>query len=41
MLAERYDYAAIKFVEGDDLVQGPSLGTPDEAGYAWPIVFQG
>ena len=41
MLAERYAYAAIKFVEGDDLLPGPAAGTPDEAATAWPISFQG
>ena len=41
VLAERYDYAAIRFVEGDDLVSGPSLGTPGEVPSSWPILFQG
>src|SRR5205823_1055076 len=41
VLAERYAYAAIKFVEGDDLLPGPAAGTPDEAATAWPISFQG
>jgi hypothetical protein len=41
VLAERYDYAAIRFVEGDDLVAGPSLGTPGEVTSSWPILFQG
>jgi hypothetical protein len=40
-LAERYNYAAIKFVEGDDLAGGPSLGTPGEVTSSWPILFQG
>jgi hypothetical protein len=40
-LADRYEYAAIKFVEGDDLVPGPSVGTPDVSASAWPITFQG
>jgi len=41
VLAERYAYAAIKFIEGDDLLPGPAAGTPDEAATAWPISFQG
>lgn len=41
VLAERYDYAAIKFVEGEDLLPGPVAGTPDESVTAWPISFQG
>ncbi len=41
VLAERYAYVAIKFVEGDDLLPGPAAGTPDEAATAWPITFQG
>ena len=41
VLGARYDYAAIKFVEGDALVPGPAAGTPDESATAWPISFQG
>ena len=41
VLAERYDYAAIKFVEDDDLLPGPASGTPDEPVTAWPISYQG
>jgi hypothetical protein len=41
VLAERYDYAAIRFVEGDHLSPGPSSGTPDESATTWPITFQG
>ncbi|MEK6273746.1 MAG: hypothetical protein AABM30_00235 [Actinomycetota bacterium] len=41
VLAERYEYAAIKFVEGDALVPGPAAGTPNESATAWPISFQG
>ena len=41
VLAERYDYAGIKFVEGERLVAGPATGTPDEAVTSWPISFQG
>jgi hypothetical protein len=41
LLAERYAYAAIKFVEGEDLVPGPAAGTPDESVTLWPISFQG
>ena len=41
VLGERYDYAAIKFVDGDDLTPGPAAGTPDEAAATWPISFQG
>ena len=40
VLAERYHYAAIKFVEGEDLLPGPAAGTPDEV-TTWPISFQG
>jgi hypothetical protein len=41
VLHDRFDYAAIKFVEGDELVPGPAAGTPDESATAWPITFQG
>jgi hypothetical protein len=40
MLAKRYGYAAIKFVEGEELLPGPAAGTPDESATAWPISFQ-
>ena len=39
VLAERYQYVAIKFVEGDDLLPGPTAGTPDESTTALPITF--
>jgi len=41
VLHERYDYIAIRFVEGDDLVTGPSLGNQESAVSTSPIVFQG
>jgi hypothetical protein len=41
VLAERYAYAAINFVEGEDLLPGPAAGNPDESARAWPISFQG
>ncbi|MEP6910369.1 MAG: hypothetical protein ABI896_08065 [Actinomycetota bacterium] len=41
VLGERFDYAAIMFVEGDELVPGPSSGTPDQSPARAPITFQG
>jgi hypothetical protein len=41
VLVDRYDYVAIRFVEGDELVPGPSSGTPNEPAATWPISFQG
>ncbi len=36
-----YAYAGIDFVEGERLVTGPSLGTPDATASRYPIVFDG
>jgi hypothetical protein len=41
VLAERHGYAAIRFVEGEDLVPGPEVGTPEEAVRSVPVTFQG
>jgi hypothetical protein len=41
VLHERYDYVSIRFVEGDDLMAGPSAGAPRSEGATWPIAFQG
>ena len=41
-LAERYAWAGIFFVEGGELVLGPSAGEPDESRrLAVPVTFQG
>ena len=41
-LAERYGWAGIFFVEGDDLVLGPQAGTPNEAARTQvPVTFNG
>jgi hypothetical protein len=40
-LHERYDFVAVRFVEGDDLVTGPSLGMPgSDRGLVAPITFE-
>ncbi len=42
VLHERYEHVAIRFVEGESFVEGPSLGTAAEgAASTWPIAFQG
>ena len=41
VLRDRYEYVAIRFHEGSDVVEGPSAGTPDEAAGILPIAFQG
>ena len=41
VLRERYEYVAIRFHEGSDVVEGPSAGTPDEAARILPIAFRG
>ena len=40
VLATLYDAVAIDFVEGDDVVEGPSAG-PRGEGAVWPIRFEG
>jgi hypothetical protein len=41
VLGRLYPYAAISFVEEDELVPGPSHGEPSESTRARPIVFHG
>ncbi len=41
VLGERYDYVAIRLLEGDDLGAGPSVGARTAETSTWPIVFQG
>ncbi|MER3411371.1 MAG: hypothetical protein C4305_02960 [Thermoleophilia bacterium] len=41
ILARLYSYAAIAFVEGDELVLGPAQGAPQGDAAAIPVVFQG
>jgi hypothetical protein len=42
LLADRYGWAGIFFVEGGELVLGPHAGTPDEAARTQvPVIYQG
>ena len=41
VLGERYEHVAVRFVEGDGLVDGPSAGEPGtEPGLTVPISFE-
>jgi hypothetical protein len=40
-LGELFPYAAIRFVEGDELVLGPSIGEPEPTSSGYPVSFKG
>ena len=41
VLANRLEHVTIRFVEGDELVDGPSAGDPSLTKSTWPIEFRG